>query len=83
MRNTLAKRIPCILGLLLLCVWAGPVAADSFCAEITKIVAKSDDFVSLKGEAVVGERFKAKTQINGFLQCILHENLLVFTLPYN
>jgi hypothetical protein len=69
MQNLLGKIIPCILGLLLLSVWASPVAADSLCAEITKIVAKSGDFVSLKGEAVEGERFKAKTQINGFLQC--------------
>lgn len=69
MQYRLGKIIPCILGLLLLGVWASSVAADSLCAEITKIVAQSDDFASLKGEAVIGERFKAKTQIKGFLQC--------------
>lgn len=66
------RKPTCGFGLLCLLfsgVWISSASADTFCAEITKIVAQSGDFASLKGEAVVGERFKAKTQMSGFLQC--------------
>jgi len=63
------KLISGVFGVLVLTLWASPGSASTFCNDITKIIAQSGDFASLKGAPVEGERFKAKTEINGFMQC--------------
>lgn len=63
------RTIPAVLGLLFCTAWASVALADTFCDELTKLIAQSGDFESLKGEPVEGERFEAKAQMSGFRQC--------------
>lgn len=61
--------IPAVFGLLFCTAWASVTLADTFCDELTKLIAQSGDFENLKGKAVEGERFEAKTTMSGFRQC--------------
>jgi len=63
------KMIPAVFALLFSALLMGSVAAQMFCAELTKVLAQSGDFESLKGKPVEGERFEAKTAMSGFRQC--------------
>ena len=69
MHSLVRKTLPAAVGILCCTVWISSAAADTFCSELTKIVAQSGDFESLKGEPVEGERFAAKTVMSGFRQC--------------
>jgi len=69
MQNLLRKVMSIVFALFVFAVWANTVTADTFCADVQKIIAQSGEFKSLKGEPAEGERFKATTQITGFRQC--------------